>query len=383
MINFLPIIIFILILSFLVFIHELGHFTAAKKFKIGVPEFGMGIPPRLWGKKFGETLYSINWLPFGGFVRIKGEDYEDYDPKDPTNFINKKPWQKSVVLLAGIFMNLMVAFVIFYFTLGVNGFKSSPILMLDDYKFQFAETINLPNVITFVKDDSPASKADIQFADRIVKLECNGQVVEPKNIDDIHEFLKNKEGKQITVYTENINTGEKHVHKITPEYNEELDLIVLGIGVGNAVQLAYSTPVQKLLAGPLHSVNVLGYSFHAMGQLVKESIQEKDVSAVASGVSGPIGIFGAVKTIMETGGNKVWLVLLDLTALLSLSLAIMNLLPIPALDGGREVFVIYEWITGKRAPEKLESIMHQVGFVLLIGLLILITFKDVIFMWFR
>ncbi len=382
MISLIPFLVFAIILSFLVFIHELGHFLTAKKFKIGVPEFGMGIPPRIWGKKFGETLYSINWLPFGGFVRIKGEDYEDYDPKDKTNFINKKPWQKSVVLLAGIFMNLMVAFVIFYFTLGINDFKSSPILLLDNYKFPFAKTVELPNVVTFIKDDSPASNAGIQFADRITKLEYNGEVVEPKTIDDIHNFLKDKEGKEITVYTKNINTDETAVYKVTPTYNEELGMVVLGIGLGDAVQLAYQTPAEKVLAGPLHSANIMGYSFHALGQLVKQSVQEKDVSAVASGVAGPIGIFGAVKSIMDNGGSKTWLVLLDLTALLSLSLAIMNLLPIPALDGGREVFVLYEWITKKRPSPKLEERMHQIGFIFLIGLLLIITFKDIIFMWF-
>lgn len=123
------IVIFLFILSFLVFIHELGHFLSARKFGVKVDEFGLGIPPRAWGKKVGETIYSLNWLPIGGFVKIRGEDLEDYDPKDPENFMNKKPWQRSVILLAGIFMNFVFAVIVFYFLLASNGWKSSPLVI--------------------------------------------------------------------------------------------------------------------------------------------------------------------------------------------------------------------------------------------------------------
>src|SRR3990167_7537244 len=107
------IVIFIIILSILVFIHELGHFISARKFGIKVDEFGIGIPPRAWGKKIGNTLYSINWLPLGGFVKIRGDDFDEYNAKDKNNFMNKKPWQQAVVLCAGVFMNAVLAVIIF------------------------------------------------------------------------------------------------------------------------------------------------------------------------------------------------------------------------------------------------------------------------------
>src|SRR3990167_9173585 len=114
MFPFAPLLLFLLILSVLVFIHELGHFLSARYFGIDVEEFGLGIPPRAWGKKIGKTLYSLNWLPIGGFVKIKGEDFDDFDPKDKTNFLSKKPWQQGVVLIAGVVMNFILAVFIFY-----------------------------------------------------------------------------------------------------------------------------------------------------------------------------------------------------------------------------------------------------------------------------
>lgn len=372
-----PIIIFLLILSFLVFIHELGHFLTARKAGVGVEEFGIGIPPRAYGKKIGKTIYSINWLPFGGFVKINGEDFEHYDPKDNTSFINKKPWQKALILSAGIIMNTLLAFVIFTFVLSMNGFRSSPILLMGEYQFPYGTTEPVQNVITFLTENGPAQKAGIEFADQIISLQYQEELVYPANVDEVRAFMKDKDGKSVVVSTQNINTLEKNTYEVMPVMSQELQIPTLGVALTEGVRLAYTTPSQKAFSGILHSANIMDYSFFALGGMVKRAFHDKNVGELSQGVSGPIGIFGAVKTILQTGGNRVVYTLLDLTAMLSLSLAVMNILPIPALDGGRLTFVLAEWITGKRPSQKLEAKAHQIGFMLLLALLVLITVKDI------
>lgn len=373
----IPLIIFLFILTFIVFIHELGHFYFAKKFKVKVEEFGLGIPPRAIGRMYKGTLYSLNWLPFGGFVRMKGEDYNDYSPKDNENFVNKKPWQKSIILLAGVCMNLLLAVVIFYFTLGINGFKSAPLLLIGNYDFKYSKVVRLPNVITFVQKDGPAEKAGIQFGDRIVRVEYQGEIIEPQTNDELRNFYKDKDGRELKIYTTNINTQAENVYILTPMFLEKINQAGIGVGLNNGIVLDYSTSFYKPLAGFLHSLNLTGYSLNVMGGMIKTSVEKKDVSYVADGVSGPVGVFGAVSSIVTHGGSNTLMALLDLAALLSLSLGIMNLLPIPALDGGRFVFVLYEWISGKKLNQTLEAKLVQYGFIGLLALIAIITLKDI------
>lgn len=374
--------VFILILSFLVFIHELGHFFTAKKFGIKVEEFGMGIPPRAWGKKFGETLYSLNWLPIGGFVKIKGEDMTDFDPKDKHNFQNKKPWQRAIVLVAGVFMNFVFAVAVLYGLLSINGFKSSPIVEMSDYDFKFGKVNYINNVVSGVDPKSNGVNSGIRPGDIIQKLQIGQDVKDVKDINDIKTFLKDKENDEVIVHTVNINTSIAGQYKFKPIYYEQIGQAGLGVSLVRAIQLDYSTNlVDTLFSGFMHSVNIMGYSFDVLGNMIGISFEQKTLEPVSQGVSGPVGIYGAVDAVLSQGGPNMIYTILDLMALLSLSLAFMNLLPLPALDGGRLVFVIFEWITGKRPSQKLESIVHQVGFMLLIGLIIIITFKDVWMMW--
>ena len=371
-----PILLFLLILSVLVFIHELGHFVMAKKNGVDVEEFGLGIPPRVISKKIGKTTYSLNWLPIGGFVKIRGEDYINYDPKDKSNFINKTPFQKSTILLAGVFMNFVLAIVIFYFILGSQGFKSNPILMMDDYKFPYGNTEKLPAVVTFVELAGPSGKSGIQFADKIVSVTDGSTEASVNSVEDLKAYLKDKEGVKIAVSTVNINTDVTNIYEVIPEYREQAGQAGIGVGLGEAVKIDYSLPVQKTFAGFLHSGNIISYSFNMMGSLFAQSFAEKSLAPVSAGFSGPVGIFGAVKSILDYGGDKVFITILDLSAILSLSLGIMNLLPIPALDGGRWMFVLFEWVTCKKVSRNFEDKAHQIGFAFLIGLLLLITAKD-------
>ncbi len=378
MISIISLLIFLAILSLLVFIHELGHFSTAKKFGIKVEEFGMGLPPRAWGKMFKGTLYSLNWLPLGGFVKINGEDLsEKIDPNDKTNFMNKPPWQRAVVLVAGVTMNFILALIIFYFLLGVNGFKSSPLMVLNDHKFVFADTIELPAIVTYMEEDSPAKLAGMQYGDSILSLEYESYKMEVKSVDDLRSFVKDKENKEIIVNVKNLATDELSSYKVTPKYYESIKQPALGVSLSDAIVLDYSRGAKPAFAGFAHSYNIMSYSFSVMGDLISSSFKEKSFEPVSQGVSGPVGIFGAVDSVVQNGGAKTLLTLLDLSALLSLSLAVMNLLPIPALDGGRLVFVFYEWITKRRVSAKIEAWAHNIGYLALIGLLIIITFKDV------
>ena len=375
---FYALIIFLLVLSFLVFIHELGHFTLAKKFGVKVEEFGMGIPPRAWAKKIGETIYSLNWLPIGGFVKIKGEDFSDYDPKDKTNFMNKKPWQKGLILLAGIIMNAVFAVLLFYFVLALNGWKSQPILLMDEnFKFPFAKVIETPNIVTFVGEGSPAEIAGIKFGDQIESLSYHGENFYAKDVEELKGYLQDKAGVPVDVSVKNINSGESGIRTVTPEFNEQAHQPALGVGLDSSLQLDYTSTSDKFFAGFEHSMNIMVYSFTMLKSMIGTAVETGDSSSVTQGVSGPVGIFAVFQAVLADGGSRTFLALLDLTALLSISLAVMNLLPFPALDGGRLVFVVYEWVRGKPFPQKYESIVHQVGFIFLIGLIVLITFKDI------
>lgn len=374
--DIISILVFLLILTVIVFIHELGHFLAAKKFKVRVEEFAIGMPPRAISKRIGETEYTFNWLPIGGYVKLKGEDYNDYSPKDPNNLINKTPLQKGIIIVAGVFMNFLLSIIIFYVLLAAKGFKTDPILLVNDYSFAFGKSINLPSIVTFIQKDSPAEKAGIKFGDRIVKLESEGKVISPESIEEAKAFYKDKQNKEVKIYTINIQTNESKTYTLIPTYMEKIKQAGIGVGLNNAVIVSYEG-IDKVLAGVLHGINLTLYSFDMLKNLISASFAQKDLSIVGEGVSGPIGVYGAVKAVIDTGGAKVVLALLELSALISLSLGIMNLLPIPALDGGRLMFIIYEGITGKRVKENIEAKLIQYGFFFLIALIILITFKDI------
>ncbi len=191
---------FLFILTFLVFIHELGHFLSAKFFGIHVEEFGLGLPPRAWFKKVGDTIYSLNWLPIGGFVQIRGETLEGYDSTDQTNFLNKKGWQKAIVLTAGVIMNMVFAIIVFYMVLGMGGWQSTPFLYLsNEYKFPFGETVAVPNISVGFSEDSAAKDAGITQGDQIVSLKFEDQKIFPKTVEELRSFVKDKANKTIQI----------------------------------------------------------------------------------------------------------------------------------------------------------------------------------------
>jgi len=364
----LSVIIFIIILSILVLIHEFGHFIVAKRNGIGVEEFGFGLPPRIWGKKVGETIYSVNWLPFGGFVKLVGEDSTDSSRDAKNSFYVKSIWQRSQVVVAGVFMNFLLAIVIFYVIVFALGFKVS-LPLLVDHKFKFVnQTAQV--LVADVNSSSPAKDAGIEAGDSIVAI--GGEQISA--ISQLQEIVRSSQDKELTLTLENPVNNKLREVQVTPTFSEEIKAPALGIALGELAVLNYQTLTQKLFSGFIHSLNVLDYSFKVFAQLVGYSISHRDITPVSEGVSGPIGIAAITSQAVSLGALSV----LQLVGLLSLNLAVLNILPIPALDGGRFFFIIVEAVTRRRVHATFEKWVHTIGFAVLIGLILLVTYNDIL-----
>lgn len=370
----MTLLIFLVILSILVLVHEYGHYITAKKSGIKVEEFGLGIPPRAWGKKVGETIYSINWLPFGGFVKLFGEDAFDEEAlKNPRSFISKPWYTRLLVITAGVIMNFLLSVVLYYVFFISNGFKSFSLPLMFDYNFKFG-TKDIKN--TIVMDILPQSNADeagLSRGDTILKI--NG--TEVTNVDDV-KFYTAKNANEVKVLVESYPSKDIKEFTFKPILSAE-GSPVLGVYLGKSITLYYDKPVQKIFSGFLHTYNMLFYSVHALSSVIGESFATKDITPVSSSVAGPVGIYNVVGGIMEYSKDKLLLSLIDFIALLSLSLGFLNILPIPALDGGRLVFIIVEVLRGgKKINQELEAKIHGFGMAVLLGLFVLVTIKDII-----
>ncbi|MBU0535278.1 MAG: M50 family metallopeptidase [Patescibacteria group bacterium] len=383
--TFLTFILIILVLSSLILIHEFGHFIAARKNGVRVEEFGIGYPPRIWGRKIGETLYSINVLPLGGFVRIAGEEVESDKEekeyvKDPGSFISKPPRIQALILTAGIIMNTLVAVFLFYIFFFVNGFKSFYIPMIFDHEFRFGTEHSYNTVIFDMTDDSAAKEAGMQIGEAIIRID--GQEI--KNIQDEREALMGKSG--LSVKIEALDMRDRSYTKIEsytvtpkpnlkPESASEGDSII-GVYTGEAKSISYDSTLEKIFSGPLHAYNLLSYSLISFGKIIGISVQDKSVGPVSETMVGPVGVFNIMVSVFKAGGSKLALSVIDTLAIISLGFAFSNILPIPALDGGRIAFKVYEMITRKRVKPSFEANVHKVGMYILLGLMLLITLKD-------
>lgn len=373
----ITLIVFIIILSLLVLIHELGHFFVARKLGVRVDEFGFGIPPRIWGKKFGNTVYSVNALPFGGFVKVAGEDEGGMiDKNDPQNFANKSPWKRLSILLAGVVMNVLLAVTIFYAFFSINNFKTSSLPLLYDYEFKFGQVIKNNTVVFGFEDGSSAQKAGVELGESI--LEIDGERV--FNVYDVRYRIKDTGDKEVWVKLLDTKKTKPAIRmvKIVPTIDSNGHGF-LGVALATSINIDYgSSFTDKLTSGLQHSVNILGYSLSTFSQLVSTSFVQRSVEPVSAGVSGPVGIFSVVGVILKYDGVDILLGLLDFTAILSLSLAFINVLPLPALDGGRALFVVIEGVTKKKVSSAFEANLHKWGMVGLLVLTFVITAKDIV-----
>lgn len=376
--------VFVFILSALVLIHEAGHFFVAKFFGIKVEEFGWGIPPRAFGKKFGETLYSINWLPFGGFVKLYGEDEAGGGSvsteknlskiKDKNRAFFARPvYQRALIVVAGVVMNLFLAFVIYYLFMALSGFKTELPLLTDHKFFGVTQTKKIDTTIDGVAHNSPAEKAGIKQYSKVVTVDNK----EIKSVETFQKIISLNKGRNLDIELQNLKTNELYTVHVTPRANPPKGEGALGVSFGiPVVVLSYDTPMQKVFSGIVHPLNLTAYNFDLLKSLISVSVKEKNPSIAGEAVGGPVMIFQVVGSLLHLPPKEALIQLLNLTGLLSMSLAIFNVLPIPALDGGRLFFIIIEGITRKKLNPTVEGYIHQVGMIVLLFLIFVITFKD-------
>lgn len=384
----ISLIIFISILGVLVLVHEFGHFLIAKLNGILVEEFGFGFPPRLLSQKIGETVYSINALPIGGFVKVFGEEYHEASARKMGTklqhkaFVYKKPWQKTLVVIGGVCMNILLAVIIYYVVLGISGFRSDPIILFDSYNFRFGTQENHVIVVNALKY-SAAKQAGIDTGDIILRIKQSdfrnkGEWKVIQSVPQLTKEINKANGTYLFIEIENTKNGKRTIVKTIPIYNEKLGRAIIGVSLANAVTISYQKPEEKLFGGFMHSYNITAYTVNTMKGLFSLSIKEKSLEPVSQTVSGPVGIFKVVDDMVKTSGSKLLINILNTMAMLSLSLAVINILPFPALDGGRLVFIIFEWVTGKRIHHKVEQYVNLTGITILLSLAALITLQDVV-----
>lgn len=407
----LTILVFIIILGILIFVHELGHFVMARRNGIKAEEFGFGFPPRAIGIQFLEgekmekvaeseeidaviegerelivdkktevdvlyhkkkwrwifgkrdterewenkdqlnegTIYSLNWFPLGGFVKIKGEDGEHAN--EPDSFVSKSAWVRIKVLAAGVTMNFILAWLVvsLALTIGAPQEVDNARGYAKDLKIQISE----------VNQGSLAEKMGIKVGDEILQF---------KTVEDVQSFIGSNAGKEITL---NIKRGNTLLDlKGVPQFDESVGRGLLGVGLVQTAIVSYPW-YQALVEGIIVTWRMVEMVFITFYEVIKGLIVGQHVAVE---VAGPVGIVYFTKQVTELG----FVYILQFIAILSVNLGIINILPFPALDGGRILFILIEKVKGRPVSAKLEQAIHTVGFVLLITLMLFVTFRDVV-----
>lgn len=366
----IPIIIFLIILASLVLVHEFGHFIVAKKSGIRVDEFGLGFPPRIWAKKYGETTYSLNWIPFGGFVKIFGEnpDAESMTgPDSSRSFVNKNRMIQALVLVAGIAFNLLFAWVLISLSFMTGILASS-----SDYAQYGNYFINPHTAVIGVNKGTPADLAGIKAGDAILSIqdditkdELRGNNV---NVTAVQNFISSRANKNLILTLER---GKETTKKIVmPKEGIVEGRVAIGIAMDDVGTLYLPMQTAVWEGARLTGHMIIGVGF-GLGNFIYHIFTG---SANFSSVSGPIGIVGLVGDATKLGFSY----LLSFTALISINLALINLVPFPALDGGRLLFVLIESIRRKAIAPKIANLFNNIGFALLIILMLVVTYRDVL-----
>jgi regulator of sigma E protease len=365
------ILIFVIILLVLVLVHEFGHFFVAKKFGIRVDEFGFGFPPKLWGKKYGETEYTLNLLPLGGFVKIFGETPDEENTNGPDrlrSFVHKPKWQQALVLVAGVFMNFLLAWFLFSFGL-MSGLPTSVSQSQNaGYKLE-----NVSLVIVSVKPDSPAETAGLQTGDKIVSATHihPGDVVHPLldiNPESLQLFILEHTDEEIEIgyirsKEEGIRTAEVLVGRVDGKP-------AIGIAM-DEIGTAKLGIFRAFSEGLRITVLLTKGTFLGLYNLIKDGLMGR---GSMESITGPVGLVGFVGDAYRFG----FVYLLSFAALISVNLAIINLLPFPALDGGRLLFLLIEKIKGSPLNVKVVNTANSIGFAILILLMLLVTYHDIV-----
>lgn len=349
------VLVFLIILAILVLVHELGHFIAAKKSGVLVEEFGIGFPPRLFAFKYKETLYSLNLIPLGGFVKVYGEEYKEKIDLKLKNkaFSQKKPYLKALIIVAGVVGNFILGWTII--------------------SYLFTQGIPTPTdkvMIEKIQAQTPADIAGLRVNDLILTMQKNqGQTLSIKSTADLINTTKNFAGEPVTFF---IQRGGKKLSVImTPRKNPPPGEGPLGVIIAQKYEERKYPWYKAPFYGLIEVVKITG---KIVSEFARTIFQLVTLQKTRVEVAGPVGIARYTGEAIKFGGKAV----LEFMALLSLNLAVINILPFPALDGGRLVFVLYEWVSKKRINQNLEKYLNLAGIFILLTLAVIITINDIV-----
>lgn len=372
----LQILVFLVVLSILVLVHEFGHFIVGRWAKIGIVEFALGLPftRSLISKKLKSGL-TLSFYPvlFGGFVSLLGEDATAAQTESHTpgmQFWKATPLKRFLVVIAGVTMNAILAVVVFYLFLIASGFQVA-IPQITDY--QFHSPHQQVTLIHGVQEDSPADKAGLKTGDLV--LTADGQTF--AKLTDFQNYIKSKGGQQVVLEVSDFDFKTAKRLAVTPRQNPAPGEGALGVGIGDVAIIKFDTLPEKVFSGITYTMDMAIYNVKVIGFFIGQAFKTGNVGPVADNLSGPIGIFNVVGDIVGFGGKEAVIGLLNLLGVMSLSLALMNILPIPALDGGKLFLIIIEGLTGKKLSPKKETWVTQAGMAFLLGLIVLVSFNDV------
>lgn len=334
---------FIVVLIVLILAHELGHFVTAKLSGVRVDEFGLGLPPRLLSFTRGETRYSLNAIPLGGFIRMAGEE----DPDEPRSLASKRIPVRIMVLGAGSLMNLLLPF------------------LLLSISFMIPHNVVIGQVTVLeVAPDSPAAEAGIEAGDIFISV--NGKPVQ--NTGDITRYFYSNLGKKFTAQIKHSDSSIEEV-QLTARRKPPEGQGAVGVAIRTLDPTIVSQHYPFWKAIPLGAVRCW-----EIFVLFKNGVISMMVGAVPVEVTGPVGIAQLTGEVAKLGISP----LLEFASIISINLAIINIFPIPPFDGGKIVFVLLEWVRrGKRVSPRIERLIHSIGFILLIAAILAITYKDI------
>jgi len=376
------VIIGVIVLTILVVIHELGHGLVARRNGVVVEEFGVGFPPKAWGKKLKQSilgknvLYSINWLPLGGFVKLQGENDSATGKGD---YGAATFWQKTKILLAGVFMNWAVA----AFLLSILAAVGLPKILPDQFSVPADTQIqSQPVELVTIVADSAAKKAGLQEGDKILRFA--GQPV--LKAADLSRLAKENRGKTVEVIYSRANIEKFTKVALRSDNADNKGYLGAGAAQQELIKASWSAPI----VGVGTTIQLTAVTLKGLGEVLGRAVSglflqlspnattraeaQKNLSTVGDSVAGPVGIFGVIFPAAEKAGPRQ---LILLTAIISLTLAVMNALPIPALDGGRWFMTALYKLMKKPLKKSTEEKIHGTGFMVLMGLVILVTIADI------
>jgi regulator of sigma E protease len=365
----MTIILFLAILFLLVLVHEFGHFIVAKKFGVRVDEFGVGFPPKLFGIKKGETEYTFNMLPIGGFVKIFGENPDTESltgPEKERSMVHKPRWKQAAILTAGVAFNIIFAWMLFVvgFTVGLpTSISEDDLSRVTDPKL----------FVGAVLPDSPAEKTGLQQGDSIYEIVSEREMLtgDPLLPDAVSGFIGSVGTEEILL---RIRRGDEDIElTVSPEQGIlETEPERFAIGISMEIAGIMKLPVHEaIVEGTTVTYTMLVTVTKNISYFIKDALLFRaDLSAVA----GPVGIAGLVGEASALGFTY----LLTFTAFISLHLAVINMIPFPALDGGRLLIVLIEGVVRRRIAPAVVNTMNTAGFILLLALMALVTYNDIV-----